>query len=409
MAVPAAAAPLAAAAAEAVARAGTPEATEDDEAILARFRAAAHRWCGDEDAPGAASGGGGPEGGGEDADRARWAFAAVHAVTELGVLCTALERIERLLEEYARSRDGDPRRARARRALDVLLDTACSAASISCEETERMLVLASARGADGAAEWEDDEFVSGWRVRAVEGLAAAVRRSARAGVPKEFFVLGGAGAGAGAGGLLCGTGGRNSWWPFGDGFCVALWVNLCHGAGPAPGGDSAAPADEYPTVFSFLTTSGHGVEAFFHDRWMVIDERTEARQAAAGTGSRAHFGFTFEPARWYSIVVEYEPRRGRPEGARGGTGAGSNLGGDSASAMRLWVDGELVESRPFELMKISNPLSFCCVATSPPGIQRAPAAGGAGGAPARRRRRRRAGDRARSWASWGRCTYSTRC
>ncbi|KAK4379324.1 hypothetical protein RND71_001186 [Anisodus tanguticus] len=55
-------------------------------------------------------------------------------------------------------------------------------------------------------------------------------------------------------------------------------------------------------------------------------------------------------------------------------GPGESLIGKAESELRLYIDGSLYESRPFDFPRISKPLAFCCIGTNPPptmaGLQR---------------------------------------
>jgi hypothetical protein len=102
-----------------------------------------------------------------------------------------------------------------------------------------------------------------------------------------------------------------------------------------------------PRLFSFLTLDNDGVEAYFHGQFLVVESGT-------GKGKKAslHFTYEFNPKRWYFVGLEYTCRQG--------------MLGMVESELRLYVDGKLHESCPFEFPRILKPLSFCCIGTNPP-------------------------------------------
>lgn len=110
-----------------------------------------------------------------------------------------------------------------------------------------------------------------------------------------------------------------------------------------------------PRLFSFLSSDNLGVEAYFHGQFLVVE-------SASSKGKKAslHFTYAFKPQCWYFIGLEHTAKQG--------------LLGKAESELRLYVDGNLYESRPFEFPRISKPLAFCCIGTNPPptiaGLQR---------------------------------------
>ena len=302
--------------------------------------------------------------------------------------------------------------------FDLLIEVVTLAAAFSASKTDviRWLRCASrAQSGIGCGESTGDErrrcssgsggncigesgkgMRASFRVRMIHALARAIELSSR--LPKELFVFGE--SPTRAGGLVCGSGdGKGGWWPFGDGFCVAMWCCLDDAGLTHTTISGNAQVQRHPTLFSFLTSDGLGLEAFFHGNFLVIDERLETKNSTKAGGCRAHFGFTFEPARWYFLVIEYNPsssirkqRSGLSSGNVAVAGGSSDTATSSSSTkteattttmsaatsmIRLRVDGDaFVESLPFELMKIKSPLAFCCIATSPPGGRTAAGSGG---------------------------------
>ncbi|PPD98676.1 hypothetical protein GOBAR_DD04305 [Gossypium barbadense] len=102
-----------------------------------------------------------------------------------------------------------------------------------------------------------------------------------------------------------------------------------------------------PRLFSFLSTDNQGIEAYFHAQFLVVE-------SGNGKGKKAsvHFTHPFKPQCWYFIGLEHVCRQG--------------LIGKAENELRLYIDGSLYESRPFEFPRISKPLAFCCIGTSPP-------------------------------------------
>jgi hypothetical protein len=85
-------------------------------------------------------------------------------------------------------------------------------------------------------------------------------------------------------------------------------------------------------------------------------------ESGSGKGKKAslHFTHAFKPQCWYFIGLEHICKQG--------------LIGKTESELRLYIDGSLYETRPFEFPRISKPLAFCCIGTNPPptmaGLQR---------------------------------------
>jgi hypothetical protein len=110
-----------------------------------------------------------------------------------------------------------------------------------------------------------------------------------------------------------------------------------------------------PRLFSFLSSDNQGIEAYFHGQFLVVE-------SASSKGKKAslHFTYAFKPQYWYFIGLEHTNKQG--------------LLGKVESELKLYVDGNLYESRAFEFPRISKPLAFCCFGTNPPptiaGLQR---------------------------------------
>ncbi|KAK4411314.1 BEACH domain-containing protein C2 [Sesamum angolense] len=172
-------------------------------------------------------------------------------------------------------------------------------------------------------------------------------------------------------------------WPFTNGYAFATWIyiesfadNISTAttaaaiamAAAATSGKSspmsaAAAASalagegtaHMPRLFSFLSADNQGMEAYFHAQFLVVE-------CGSGKGRKAslHFTHAFKPQCWYFIGLEHTCKQG--------------LLGKSESELRLYIDGSLYESRPFDFPKISKPLAFCCIGTNPPptmaGLQR---------------------------------------
>ncbi|XP_042065984.1 BEACH domain-containing protein C2-like [Salvia splendens] len=172
-------------------------------------------------------------------------------------------------------------------------------------------------------------------------------------------------------------------WPFTNGYAFATWIyiesfadNISTAttaaaiamAAAATSGKSspmsaAAAASalagegtaHMPRLFSFLSADNQGMEAYFHAQFLVVE-------CGSGKGKKAslHFTHAFKPQFWYFIGLEHTVKQG--------------LLGKAESELRLYIDGSLYESRPFDLPRISKPLAFCCIGTNPPptmaGLQR---------------------------------------
>ncbi|KAI3444662.1 hypothetical protein Pfo_001327 [Paulownia fortunei] len=172
-------------------------------------------------------------------------------------------------------------------------------------------------------------------------------------------------------------------WPFTNGYAFATWIyiesfadNISTAttaaaiamAAAATSGKSspmsaAAAASalagegtaHMPRLYSFLSADNQGMEAYFHAQFLVVE-------CGSGKGRKAslHFTHAFKPQCWYFIGLEHTCKQG--------------LLGKSESELRLYIDGSLYESRPFDFPRISKPLAFCCIGTNPPptmaGLQR---------------------------------------
>ncbi|XP_010559117.1 PREDICTED: BEACH domain-containing protein C2-like [Tarenaya hassleriana] len=172
-------------------------------------------------------------------------------------------------------------------------------------------------------------------------------------------------------------------WPFTNGYAFATWIYIesfadtlnaataaaaIAAAAAAKSGKSSAMSAaaaasalagegtaHMPRLFSFLSADNQGIEAYFHAQFLVVE-------SGSGKGRKAslHFTHAFKPQCWYFIGLEHTCKQG--------------LLGKAESELRLYIDGSLYETRPFEFPRISKPLSFCCIGTNPPptmaGLQR---------------------------------------
>lgn len=175
----------------------------------------------------------------------------------------------------------------------------------------------------------------------------------------------------------------DSRWPFYNGYGFAAWIYIesfsdtlntataaaaIAAAAAAKSGKSSAMSaaaaasvlagegtTHMPRLFSFLSSDNQGVEAYFHGQFLVVE-------CGSGKGRKAslHFTHAFKPQCWYFVGLEHSYKQ--------------SLLGKAESELRLYVDGNLYESRPFEFPRISKPLAFCCIGTNPPptmaGLQR---------------------------------------
>ncbi|KAL2621191.1 hypothetical protein R1flu_001396 [Riccia fluitans] len=172
-------------------------------------------------------------------------------------------------------------------------------------------------------------------------------------------------------------------WPFMNGYALATWVfiesfadtvntaaaaaAIAAAAAAKTGKSSAMSAAaaasalagegmaHMPRLFSFLSADNHGVEAYFHGQFLVVE-------TANGRGKKAsmHFTYAFKPRQWYFVGLEHTYKQ--------------SLLGKTESEVRLYVDGQLHETRPLEYPRVSRALGFCCIGTNPPpamaGLQR---------------------------------------
>lgn len=180
---------------------------------------------------------------------------------------------------------------------------------------------------------------------------------------------------------LLGSG--ESRWPFSNGYAFVTWLYIesfadtlntaataaaIAAAAAAKSGKSSAMSAaaaasavagegtaHMPRLFSFLSADNQGVEAYFHGQFLVVE-------CGSGKGKKAslHFTHAFKPRCWYFIGLEHIQKQ--------------TMLGKSESELKLYLDGRLYESRPFEFPRISKSLAFCCIGTNPPptiaGLQR---------------------------------------
>ncbi|KAM1262483.1 hypothetical protein ACFX13_028272 [Malus domestica] len=172
-------------------------------------------------------------------------------------------------------------------------------------------------------------------------------------------------------------------WPFTNGYAFSTWIYIesfadtlnaataaaaIAAAAAAKSGKSSAMSAaaaasalagegtaHMPRLFSFLSADNQGFEAYFHAQFLVVE-------SASGKGKKTslHFTHAFKPQCWYFIGLEHTCKQG--------------MLGKAESELRLYIDGSLYETRPFEFPRISKPLAFCCIGTNPPptmaGLQR---------------------------------------
>ncbi|KAK1364471.1 BEACH domain-containing protein C2 [Heracleum sosnowskyi] len=172
-------------------------------------------------------------------------------------------------------------------------------------------------------------------------------------------------------------------WPFINGYTFATWIYIesfadtlnaataaaaIAAAAAAKSGKSSAMSAaaaasalagegtaHMPRLFSFLSADNQGMEAYFHAQFLVVES-----SSGKGKKTSLHFTHAFKPQCWYFIGLEHTCKQG--------------LLGKAESELRLYINGSLYESRPFDFPRISKPLAFCCIGTNPPptmaGLQR---------------------------------------
>lgn len=149
---------------------------------------------------------------------------------------------------------------------------------------------------------------------------------------------------------------RETRWPFQNGYAFATWIYMESFA------DAITMAEDgvnmprlFSYLFSFLASDNYGIEAYFHGQFLVVETCT-----GKGKKTSVHFSYLFQPRCWYFVGLEHEYKQ--------------VLLGKEESELRLYVDGHLHETRPFEFPRISKPLACSCIGTNPPprmaGLQR---------------------------------------
>ncbi|XXG77782.1 hypothetical protein AAC387_Pa08g1869 [Persea americana] len=139
----------------------------------------------------------------------------------------------------------------------------------------------------------------------------------------------------------------DSRWPFSNGYAFATWIYIetFYGEGNS----------YMPRLFSFLSADNQGIEAYFQAPFLVIE-----CSSVKGKKICWHLTYLFKPHCWYFVGIEHTCKQ--------------SLLGKAESELRLYIDGNLCETHPFEFPRISKPLSFCCIGTNPPptlaGLQR---------------------------------------
>ena len=190
-------------------------------------------------------------------------------------------------------------------------------------------------------------------------------RAPHARAPTDVYTLDGESSG-----MLCLPHPR---WPFKTGFAFCTWLYVESFAGSdadaaaatalasaATAAAKASPASSaaaaalaagegqayMPRLFSFLSSEGQGLEAYFHGPYLVLEAKGASGYRATVTFSRAI------PARcWLTVCVEA-----------------------TETEARLYMDGALWDAVSLNLPRVSSPLAFTCVGTNPPaamvGLQR---------------------------------------
>nr|VDC63128.1 unnamed protein product [Brassica rapa] len=159
-------------------------------------------------------------------------------------------------------------------------------------------------------------------------------------------------------------------WPFTNGYAFATWIYIesfadtlnastaaaaIAAASAAKSGNTSAAnvhtgedTDHMPRLFSFLTPDNNqGIEVYFYAQFLVVESSN-----GKGSKSSLHFTHAFKPQCWYFIGLEHTCNQG--------------LLGNSESELRLYIDGSLYETLPFEFPRVSKPLSSCCIGSNPP-------------------------------------------
>ncbi|KAI3504354.1 hypothetical protein L1887_32955 [Cichorium endivia] len=177
-----------------------------------------------------------------------------------------------------------------------------------------------------------------WALRLMVSLEKALRGKESRG-PQASFEFDGESSG-----LFCQGEGR---WPFPNGYTFATWI-FVESFSEAIHITNEAESKSGKFLFSFMSgDKNQGIEAYFQAQYLVVE-------IGSGKGKRTNASFThaFKPRRWYFIGVEHS----------------------SNNELRLYIDGNLQETRPVELPRITKPLAFCCIGTNPPpkmgGLQR---------------------------------------
>ncbi|KAG2260826.1 hypothetical protein Bca52824_080120 [Brassica carinata] len=132
-------------------------------------------------------------------------------------------------------------------------------------------------------------------------------------------------------------------WPFTNGYAFATWIYIESFADTLNASTAAAAI-----AAASAAKSGNTSAANVHGGEVLVVESSN------GKGSKAslHFTHAFKPQCWYFIGLEHTCNQG--------------LLGNSESELRLYIDGSLYETLPFEFPRISKPLSSCCIGSNPP-------------------------------------------
>ncbi|KAL6322535.1 hypothetical protein AAG906_009840 [Vitis piasezkii] len=142
-------------------------------------------------------------------------------------------------------------------------------------------------------------------------------------------------------------------WPFTSGYAFATWIYVESFADTLNAATAAAAI-----AVAAAAKSGNHRPCLLQ----LLPVHLLVRNSAHASGKKAslHFTHAFKPQCWYFIGLEHTCKHG--------------LLGKAESELRLYIDGALYETRPFEFPRISRPLAFCCIGTNPPptmaGLQR---------------------------------------
>ncbi|XP_071685759.1 BEACH domain-containing protein C2-like isoform X2 [Rutidosis leptorrhynchoides] len=143
-------------------------------------------------------------------------------------------------------------------------------------------------------------------------------------------------------------------WPFLNGYAFSTWIfvesfvdtlhTAINAANIPEDAELKSRIDDdrtakMPRLFSFISSDYYGIEAYFHGHFLVVE--TGSGKMRKGL---VYFTYAFKSQSWYFIGLEHT----------------------SNGELSLYIDGVLHETRPFDLPRITKPLSFFCIGTNPP-------------------------------------------